>query len=154
MIQRIQTVWLSLCILISLFLLKGSFMEFAGINGLSLAISFKGLVSFSGSAPGVISSSVLIPFTLIAIPVAALVAIILYKDRKAQKIAVYILAFSALLLCFGEGYYWYKAVYGYKTSILPGIKMIIPLLVIVLALLALSGINRDEKLVRSYDRLR
>ena len=39
-------------------------------------------------------------------------------------------------------------------TIIPGIKMVVPLLILIFGILAQRGIKHDENLVRSYDRLR
>jgi hypothetical protein len=39
-------------------------------------------------------------------------------------------------------------------TIIPGIKMLLPILIMVLSILAYMGIRKDDKLVKSYDRLR
>jgi predicted HAD superfamily Cof-like phosphohydrolase len=42
----------------------------------------------------------------------------------------------------------------FQTELVPGVKMLIPLLILTFGILAFIGIKKDEKLVKSYDRLR
>ena len=42
----------------------------------------------------------------------------------------------------------------FDASIVPGFMMIIPFLILLNSILAYSGIRNDDKLVKSYDRLR
>jgi len=84
-----------------------------------------------------------------------LVIIFLYKNRK-QQIA---LCYSAMLLIIGYSF-WIaqasKAIVGEITLQTNnyGIGMLLCPLAIVFFLLAIKGIQRDEKLIKSADRLR
>ena len=154
MIQRIQTIWLSLCIILSLLLLKGNLLNFTGADGMTLALGFKGLVSVSGKGVEVLNHSLLIPAVLILIPAASFTGIILFRKSPLQRLSVWtVIAASAILYLCGL-YYWKVADDSFKCNVVPGIKMIIPAINIILAFLALAGIRKDEKIVRSYDRLR
>jgi hypothetical protein len=42
----------------------------------------------------------------------------------------------------------------FTATIIPGFKMIIPILILVFSILAYLGIRKDDRLVKSYDRLR
>jgi hypothetical protein len=42
----------------------------------------------------------------------------------------------------------------YNASLIPGIKLVLPVLMLVLSALAYRGIRNDDALVKSYDRLR
>jgi hypothetical protein len=43
---------------------------------------------------------------------------------------------------------------NYAAEIVPGIKMVIPFIIMIAAILAYRGIASDDRLVKSYDRLR
>jgi hypothetical protein len=42
----------------------------------------------------------------------------------------------------------------FDAEIIPGFKMILPVLILITSILALRGIRKDDRLVKSYDRLR
>lgn len=84
-----------------------------------------------------------------------LAGIFLYRNRKQQASYCYIV----IVLIIGYSFYLTETVKGIAGDITLrtenyGLGMILPSLAIVLVFLAIRGINRDEKLVRSADRLR
>jgi hypothetical protein len=102
----------------------------------------------------VISLSILIPALLIIIPALSILAIFLYRKRQVQKLAVLGIIIASAVLCLGETYSWYIVTFKHNGVLIPGIRMVIPVIVIILAVLAYLGIRKDENIVRSYDRLR
>ncbi len=83
---------------------------------------------------------------------ASLIAVLLFKKPTLQK-AFSWLSILGILFCFGYTLYkWYYVDYIEDSIFYYG--NIIPWVVIILNLLAIRGINHDQKLVRSYDRLR
>jgi hypothetical protein len=89
---------------------------------------------------------------IVLIPVVALIALLSFKDKAADKITLG-LSWS-LWFCRTYCYYGYSVINEYQTELVPGYKMFIPLVMLVLETLALRGIKKDENLVKSYDRLR
>jgi hypothetical protein len=92
-------------------------------------------------------------FTIL-IPIISFVTIFAYKNRKIQMrlvktLIIFIIAFIAT-----SGIYSFMIIKGFGASIIPGLKMAIPVLILILAFLALRGIKKDDILVKSYDRLR
>jgi hypothetical protein len=86
--------------------------------------------------------------------ITALVAIFLYKNRKLQMKICWVgvlLATSSIAIAIAD-YISVTPKEGLSKSISYG--LIFPILMIVLFLLAWNGINKDEKLVKSMDRLR
>jgi hypothetical protein len=134
--------------------MKGDIVEFAGQNQESFFVNIHGLASVSGKGNEMIGNSLLILIVLIFIPVASATAIFLYGRRSMQKITVLAVIIAAIILCLCEAYYWNLVVSKYNTTLLPGLRMILPVVIILAAILALLGINKDEKIVKSYDRLR
>jgi K+ transporter len=51
-------------------------------------------------------------------------------------------------------YYGITVIQRYHSELVPGIKMFIPVLILIFAILAYRGIKKDEDLVKSGDRLR
>jgi dipeptide/tripeptide permease len=141
MIQRLQSVWLLLAATAAFCSLKFSFYS-GNMIGENQVKSFVSLTA---------QSNLLLLILTAGAGIAPLIAIFLYKNRKTQlRIVLLTLLVSVinLVLFFaqtkrfvpGEGKYDLTAVFA----------IFIP----VLLFFALRGIRRDEKLVKSLDRLR
>ena len=96
-------------------------------------------------------SSILLMILTVAVAIASLIAIFLFKDRKLQlKIAITVLAASILNLLL---YYLQTknfVVNEWSFDLTSLLTVAIPFVL----LLAIRGIYTDEKLVKSVDRLR
>jgi Domain of unknown function (DUF4293) len=155
MIQRIQSVYLSLTVLISLLLLKGSFLVFFEKAGSVIKVTFNGLFRET-DGQGIVMIEKLFPLSVIIalIPVLSLITIFFFKKRNIQiwlsKILIGLVSCFILLSC----YYSYLVKSEYSGNIIPGIKMVLPLLLLIFSILAFRGIRKDDQLVKSYDRLR
>ena len=138
MIQRIQSVWLLLAAAAAF-----ASLQFPFYNGLTEA--GKPLVYVTAQ------SNLLLLILTAGVGLASLIAIFLYKNRKMQsRIVLIALLVSVinLVLFFmqtqkflpGQGNYNLTAIFA----------IVAPVLLI----LAMRGIKKDEKLVKSLDRLR
>lgn len=101
-----------------------------------------------------LTSQAFLPVVLFAIPaIISFIAIFLYRNRKRQIGTVRILLFALILLwlyiCFIS---WY--VLHFAVDIPYAIMFFTSLASAILAWLAVRAIQKDEKLVRSLDRLR
>jgi len=155
MIQRLQSVYLFLTTLLSLLFLKGSFLNFIDKSGTVFKIAFNGIVRETGGK-GLELIEKLLPLSvvIIIIPLISLIAIFLYKNRKIQlRLTLFLIASVAGFILL-SGFYSMKIITGYGAEIVPGFKMFIPVFMLVFAYLAYRGINKDDQLVKSYDRLR
>lgn len=135
MIQRIQTIWLLLAATFSLLSLKFSF--YSGVRENNVFSELNG------------SSNFLLLIMSVAIALVALVTIFLFKNRKLQmqlSILGFLLQVIAVVIYvlqtqkFTEGNFTLTAV----------LTLLIPIFFI----LAFMGIRKDEKLIKSMDRLR
>jgi hypothetical protein len=155
MIQRVQSIYLSLIALLSLLLFKGSFLVFSEKTGSVLRVTFTGIVR-SIDNHGFLLIEKLFPISAIIflIPLLSLVTIFFFKNRAVQiwfsKLLVGLI--SALIL--GSVFYSYLIITKYNVQLIPGIKMVLPLFQLILSILTLRGIRKDDQLVKSYDRLR
>lgn len=142
MIQRIQTIWLLLAAVAAFLTLKLYF--FTG-NMIEPGMAISKFTAITAQ------SNTLLLITSVATGLLALISIFLFKDRKLQiKLVGIALVLSLLnLLLFymqtrkfvpGEGNY--------------GISALVALAIPILLFFALRGIYRDQKLVKSLDRLR
>jgi hypothetical protein len=154
MIQRIQSVYLLLTTLLSGLFLNGSFLTFVNKAGAATGLSFKGISVEAAGVLQVVEKTIPVSILMIIIPVIALVAIFLYKNRILQmRIVMGLIVLTSLLLIF-SAYYAYDIMNQYDSAFVPGIKMVLPVLLLILSILAYRGIKKDEELVKSYDRLR
>ena len=141
MIQRIQSVWLLLAAAASFLTLKFSFYS-GNIIKEGQPKAFSNLVA---------TNDILLTITTVSTGLLALVALFLYKNRKLQtRLCMIALLLSGLNLVLfyiqvkkfvsGEGNY----------DLTAALAIVVPVLII----LAIRGIYRDQKLVKSLDRLR
>ena len=155
MIQRIQSVYLLLTFLLSVLFLSGDFFSFINPEGTEIILKFNGLWRSADAGRSVITGNHYF-LTVIIVLIALLSAadIFLYGKRRLQimgaKILIVLAAASVVLTV----YYLVQIPALYEVTPVPGIRIIIPPLILILCLLAHRGIRKDEELVRSYDRIR
>lgn len=140
MIQRPQTIWLLLASVLAFVSLKFSF--FSGNILVGTAKTFQRFTAME---------SMLLMILTVAVAIAALIVIFLFKDRKMQlKIGFATLAVSALnlLLYYLQTRNFVPEEWSFDLTSL--LTLAIPVFIA----MALRGIYKDEQLVRSVDRLR
>lgn len=155
MIQRKQSIFLSLTILLSFLFLKGSNLNFIDKSGSVIKVTLAGIFrNTAGEGLEFIDRSWPLSAFIILIPVISFITILLFKNRKMQlrfAITGIILAAGFVIL---SVYYIYIISLNYGTHIVPGYKMLITILLLIFNYLAYKGIRKDDDLVKSYDRLR
>ncbi|MEO5684961.1 MAG: DUF4293 domain-containing protein [Chitinophagaceae bacterium] len=140
MIQRIQSIWLFLAAVAAFFTLKFSFFSGNMLGPDAVTKTFTYLTA---------TSKLGILICTIAVGVAALISVFLYKNRKLQirvTLAAMLLSLLTILLYYNETRHFAEGNYDLTALI----ALSIPLFFI----LALRGIYKDQKLVKSLDRLR
>ena len=142
MIQRIQTLWLSLTAIVSLLTLKFSFYS-GNIADTSVTPAGKKFIELTG----VYFFPILI--LTVAITVISLIVIFLYANRKLQ-LRLVILTFLISLLNLYLYYAETKKFIEGNVVLTAVLSFIIPVFLI----LAARGIYADEKLIKNADRLR
>ena len=141
MIQRIQSIWLLIVALTA----------FATYT-LTL---YTGKITDGSERPFLLADNFLLVILIIALGVLAILCIFLYKNRKLQfRLSVLGVIFSILFL-----FIEYVKVEDFKETnkILSGsyqIGALLPVVMIIFFILAARGIYKDEKLVKSLNRLR
>ena len=155
MIQRIQSIYLSLTILISFIFLKGSFLSFINNSGSVIKVTFRGIIKVTDvQGQELIEKFLALPAIIILIPAISLITIFLFKNRRIQlwfALTGIILAVSFILI---SSYISCLVAAKYDAKLIPGFMMISPVLILILEVLAYRGIRKDDRLVKSYDRLR
>jgi membrane-associated HD superfamily phosphohydrolase len=139
MIQRIQTVWLFLAALCAAFTYKFPFYS-GNIIGKDNIQRYEKLVASS--------NFLLLIFTAVLI-VGTIIIIFLYKNRKQQlwlTVTAVVISIIDIIIYFSE----VKKYLSGNVSLAAVLAFAIPIFL----LLAANGIWKDEKLVKSLDRLR
>jgi magnesium-transporting ATPase (P-type) len=138
MLQRIQTVWLLIAGLLSFSTFKFSFF-----SGNKIVDNAKSFISFTAK------ENLIVLILTVAVAVAALVTIFLYKDRKMQiKIAMACLVAAIINLVLA--YFKTKEYVEGKMDLTALVWFAIPIFIF----LAIRAIYKDEQLVKNADRLR
>lgn len=145
MIQRIQSVWLFLAALLNAglfyFDLYTTHTQIAGVDTVQH-------IRMSNSMP-----LILIAIMMVALP---LISIFLYKNRKQQRNVATISLVS--VLSFISVVTMHVAEYKKSSPDASGLSYstgaVLPFFSIILIVLAIRGISKDDKLVKSLDRLR
>ena len=139
MIQRIQTLWLLLAAAAAFLVLQLPF--YSGNMPKDGAITFNQLTARSGD---------LLPLvTCVATGLLSLVTIFLFKNRKQQisfTVITLLVSVGSIVLYYLEIKHFTEGNYA--------LTAIFPLLVPIFLFLAARGIRKDQKLVKSLDRLR
>ncbi len=155
MIQRIQTIYLALGILACLVCLCLPIAELQG-GVLSVpAYMYNGCVVGAQGDGISVSTSTMIPLfgTLVVAAALACFAIFTYRRRSLQmKLCVY----AVLLIVIWISTLAFIALLKIRAGITfrPLLASVLPLLAVCLFLLARRSIAKDERLVRSADRIR
>ena len=146
MIQRIQTIWLFLAALMG----AGLFMFdlYAGnkmVDGVTVKESINALNNYA------------LLLIAVVVTILPLIAIFMFKSRKRQKMMsimsiVANIGFIALTIMLVGNFTNENATTvsdgGYRAG------AVMPVLAIVFLIFAIRGINKDQKLIKSLDRLR
>lgn len=155
MIQRLQSLYLALILLLCIVQYSGSILGFADVSGDAVKLLANGnLTDETGQVIGHVENIWFLTIILILVALLALITIFLFKTRKSQlRLTAGLIILSAVLLI-ALCWFGYNVISAFRMSISPGLKMAVPLLILVFSALAYRGILKDERLVKSYDRLR
>jgi len=157
MLQRIQSVYLLLAGLAIFALFLFPLVHNVNVDGKSINISVKGVYQNSDvpnyTQPTHTFAGLMVATVVLGI--IPMVIIFLYKNRK-QQVA---LCYSALLAIIGYSFWMSQAVKPFLGDAQidthnGGIGLLLSSISIIFIIMAVKAINRDEKLVKSADRLR
>lgn len=158
MIQRIQTLYLSLAFIAIALLFAFPMAQFFGENG-AYIFSVTGLKNMVPGDPEAFSSTIFLPLIIVTIGIGLLIlyAIFQYKNRLYQIKLTNVGVLAAIVLIMGI-FFLYIPVIEKKINIIPDYSkafgIYLPLVALVFLVMANRAVKRDEKLVRSADRLR
>ncbi len=155
MIQRIQSVYLALITLLSLIFFKVSPLIFLEKSGSFIRVGFNGILRDSSShSPELIEKLLPLSVLIILIPVVSIITLFIFKNRKIQiKISLILIILITIFIA-ALIYVSFGIIPKFDATVIPGIRMLLPILLLVLSILTYMGIRKDEHLVKSYDRLR
>ncbi len=155
MIQRIQTLYLLVIVVLSLFTLflpSGSLIN--STENLSYLINYKGIFLTQTTGNVLIQNVWSLTALSSIIPLLAFVTIFLFRKRLLQ---IRLVIFNMVLML---GYYVLLGIYFWQaTSKLnadwhPEIVTAFPLINLILSYLTIRAIGKDEALIKSLNRLR
>lgn len=158
MIQRIQTVYLFLaaaCSVALFFFPVASFLSDLTYQKFYIT----GLENMAPGSPAAIASSLVLPLAVVGaiMAILALAGILTYKNRGLQlKLVTFGILLSVIMIA--GIFFLYVPLIEKKLSVVPdysgSVGIYFPLIALVLFILANRAIRRDDKLVKSLDRLR
>jgi hypothetical protein len=154
MIQRIQSLYLIFIIILCLFLLNGSILNFADGAGTAVKLSATGKLHDHENLIAQVVPAWSLTILTGAICAISIAALLLFRKRRLQMFLTTALIVFSVLLTGTFSWLILSVIHDFKMTFMPGIKMSFPVLILIFALLALLGIRKDERLVKSYDRLR
>ena len=155
MLQRIQSIYLLFASLLIFALFLFPLTHNVYVNGISSTIKITGIYQDVNGQENQITPFTALTMVTPIIGLIPLVIIFLYKNRK-QQVA---LCYSAILVIIGYSFWLSQTVKNatggaeLRTDNI-GIGIFLSSISIVLLILAVKSIQKDEKLVRSADRLR
>jgi len=147
MIQRIQSLYLLISVILVAFLMVLPFGEILA-DGLIYQFSIQGVL-----LDNVINKSGVALAVLVGISIVLHCYAILNFKNRTRQIKVVVVSILGLLAVVGMFYYFtYFSFNGSKVSFKMG--AVFPLVAIILDYLAIRAIGKDEALIRSIDRIR
>jgi hypothetical protein len=153
MIQRIQTIYLFLATLVIFLIFRFPLAEIL-IQGLIYTFKYRGIYEITADKTELIIQALPLAVLYGLVLLVSFINIFLFKKRTLQM-RLSVLNILLLIGSYALAYYYiYAAFKGMDTVINPGISAVFPLIAAILTYLAFRGIRKDEKLVRSLDRIR
>lgn len=159
MIQRIQTIWLFLASITILALFLFPYVQYFDTTGIAMALKVTGTLNSSGGQNQLTTSFLFILQAIVTVGLGILpiITILNFKNRKKQINLILLQLFLTVLFAIWLFATANQAVVAINKSL--GMEnigigaLLIPISLIFL-LLAIKGIKKDIKLIKSVDRLR
>lgn len=155
MLQRIQTIWLFLATVCLFALFLFPYVQFLDIDGTAKVIKVTGL--YQSVKGQVVQTDTFLRLTIstVVIALVPLVVIFYYQNRKRQVALCYAAVLAVIIYSFAIANTARKVIGNTELTLDNyAVGALLPSLAIIFLLLAGRGIRKDEKLVRSADRLR
>jgi len=155
MIQRIQSVWLFLASIAIFLLFLFPYIQFADPAGIAKAVKITGLYRSTGTEVVLEQAFTALTIGTVVVALIPLAIIFLFNDRKRQLTYCYIAIVIILAYSFWLVETAKDVIGGLQLEMQNyGLGVLLPSLSILFLVLAAKGIRKDERLVKSADRLR
>ncbi|MDR3653661.1 MAG: DUF4293 domain-containing protein [Paludibacter sp.] len=155
MLQRIQTLYLLAIVVLSGFIIFSPIADLINkVDNLIYLVDFRGISLIKPTGNVVDSAVWLLTAVSVVVPVLALITIFSYKNRVKQ------IRLTVINMVFIISYYFFLLLYLWPACVRLHadwhlrITALFPLINLILCYLAIGSIGKDEKLVKSLDRLR
>ncbi|MFZ5941988.1 MAG: DUF4293 domain-containing protein [Bacteroidota bacterium] len=152
MLQRIQTIYLLIAFILSILLFTGPVSRFSTASG-EVTVRHSGAFSDSGDRLDMASWPMTTMFAIVSL--LSLYTFLSYKNRIRQmRLAIYLMIVDAGMV--GVMVYFSRFAFRHFGGINNVFqwRIILPLVMLVLFYMAFKAVQKDELLVRSYERLR
>ncbi len=151
MIQRIQTIYLLITIVLTALVIGFPIMNILSDSTVFYSVTVLGVYADNGME---YSTWVLLAICIVNILVA-LATVTQFKNRILQmRLATFNILFTAGFYVALGGYYWILNEKFSATEIAFNWTVVLPVINIILTYLSIRAIGKDEALVRATDRLR
>jgi hypothetical protein len=155
MIQRLQSLYLTLITLLSILFFTGNILSFTEKPGSVITVAFNGIFrELNGQNSTLIEKLLPLSTIIILIPVISLITIFIFKNRKVQLKLTGFLIILIVVCIIALIHVSMSIISKFEAGISPGFKMILPVIMLIFSVLAYKGIRKDDQLVKSYERLR
>lgn len=155
MIQRIQTLYLLLIVVLTTVTL---FSPVAGLQNADQAaiyeISYRGLLEKNTSGNQILANTWMLTALMGIVPILSFITILLYKKRLLQ---IRLIIFNLVMMA---GFYGLMFIYLWQfgksldATLYLEIPAAFPLVSIILSIMAIRAIGKDEALIKSLNRIR
>ncbi|MFC3198546.1 DUF4293 domain-containing protein [Parapedobacter deserti] len=157
MIQRIQTVWLFLASATVFALFLFPYLQYSDIGGVGKALKVTGI--YHGLEGQSIREEFFILQTIVTVLLGLFPLFIIFKFRNRKQQVQLIILEIVLLLLFGVWLYVTASTAltearQFLSARNVGVGFFLLPICIIFLLMAIGGIRKDEKLIKSADRLR
>ena len=154
MIQRIQTIYLFITFIVILLMLFFPLAEFLEGNELAYLLNAGGVKDISGEGNFEHIGTYPIALLISIIALTSLITIFLFKRRDLQiRLCIYNMVF--MLGSIGMIYFYTSNIANEtQTSVQYALPSILPFITIIFTLMALRNIRKDDKKVKSMNRIR
>lgn len=153
MIQRIQTLYLLIAFALGIVFLFSPLASFS-ISDLMVELKVMDFNEISDMNQGMFVDTMPLVIVVLIFVILTAVSILLYKNRALQmKLVGFGFLINTVLIILG---FWYTDTMADKVNTQPDYEYgaIVPAVSLIFLFMAMRGIRKDTKLLRSMDRLR
>ena len=152
MIQRVQTVYLLLSLIMMVLMFFFPFTIFMDAEAIKYVFDFSGI--YSPGVGKVVTGTLPFQILVVVVTVINFVTIFLFRNRRLQmRFCIFNMLLMAGILLLAAWYIYYTRA-EIQAQVYFKVTLLLPLVSIILTWLAFRNILKDELLVRSADRIR